>query len=287
VETSCLDRQLYPFAGQEFEVDGARLHYVDEGSGRPVVFVHGTPTWSFLWRRQLRELASSHRVVAADNLGFGLSAKPAEADYSPAAHARRLGQLIDALELRDVTLVVHDFGGPIGLHYALKEPQNVRSLVLLNTWLWSNEGNRTVQATSRLFGGPLGRFLYLRMNFSARFLLPGAFADRSRLSPEVHAHYLGPFADASQRLAPWVLARELTRSNDWYDGLWSQRELLAGLPTMIVWGLKDRLMPAGHLQRWQEALPQAQVVRLPEVGHFPHEEAPEELNRHLRGFLVS
>src|SRR5690625_290701 len=276
METEWLDRNLYPFARHDFEVDGARMNYVDEGSGRPILFVHGTPTWSFLWREQMRELSSDYRVIAPDHLGFGLSDKPAHADYTPKAHARRLQALIEELGLEDLTLVVHDFGGPVGLHCVLSNPSKARGVVLLNTWLWSNAGNRQVESSSRLLGGPVGRFLYVRMNFSARVLLPGAFANRQLLSREVHGHYLGPFRESGERHAPWVLAGELTRSNDWYEELWEEREALNGMPALIVWGMKDRLMPAAHLERWQQALPHAQVVQLNGAGHFPQEEAPTE-----------
>jgi haloalkane dehalogenase len=282
-----VDRQLYPFEPRRFAVDGHAMSYVDEGSGAPVVLVHGTPTWSFLWRDAIRALSVGHRVVAPDHLGFGLSDKPADADYTPAAHARRLQALIEHLGLEVVTLVVHDFGGPIGLHHALTRPQSVARVVLMNTWLWSNEGDRSVEGASRLFASPLGRLLYLRLNLSPRALLPSAFADRRRLGRDVHAHYLAPFADPSQRLAPWVLARELTASNAWYEELWARRGLLADKPALVLWGMKDRPMPPRHLERWRQALPHAQVVELPEAGHFVTEEAGPAVSESLAAFLDS
>lgn len=280
-----VDPVLYPFRPESFPVDGHALSYVDVGEGPPVVLVHGTPTWSFLWRDLIRELAQDHRVIAPDHLGFGLSDKPVRADYSPAAHARRLQALLEHLGLGRHSLVVHDFGGPIGLEHALMEPDALHRLVLTNTWLWSNAGDRSVESASRLLGGAVGRLLYLRFNLSPRVLVPAAFGERRRLRPEVHRHYLAPLASPSERWAQWRLVGELTASNDWYDGLWQARAALADKPALILWGMRDRLMPPRHLARWREALPQAQVVEFPTAGHFVLEEAGDEAVGLIARFL--
>ena len=133
-----VDREAYPFRSRFIELaSGRRVHYIDEGEGDVVLFVHGTPTWSFEWRHVIRALARTHRCVAMDNLGFGLSDRPRDFDYCPESHARMLRAFVERLGLNDVTLVVHDFGGPIGLPLALHEPSIVRRLVVFNTWMWS------------------------------------------------------------------------------------------------------------------------------------------------------
>jgi pimeloyl-ACP methyl ester carboxylesterase len=283
--TLAVDRTMYPFRPHHLEVEGGRLHYVDEGEGPPVVLVHGTPVWSFVYRRLIADLSATHRVVAPDHLGFGLSDKPADADYRPAAHARNLERLIEALGLRDVVLVVHDFGGPIGLSYAVEHPENVRALVLLNTWMWSLAGTPAERA-SRLLSGAVGRFLYRRLNLSPRVLVPALFADRSRLTPEIHRHYVDAFPSPAERQAPWVFARELMGSSDWYEGLWRRRDRLAGLPALVLWGMKDSAFRPDALARWRDALPGARVVELPDAGHFVQEEAPEDVAREIRRLLA-
>ncbi|MBC7174571.1 MAG: alpha/beta fold hydrolase, partial [Polyangiaceae bacterium] len=199
-----LDRALYPFALRTHRTDEGAMSYVDEGSGHPILFVHGTPSWSFEWRHSIAALRASHRVVAPDHLGFGLSEKP-DADYTPADHSRRLLELVRALDLHDITLVLHDFGGPIGLPIALEEPARVRSLVLVNTWAWAHGDDPTVGRISRLVASPLGRFLYRRLNASPRWLVPASFGDRKKLTPIIHRHYVAPFASPEDRMAPWVL----------------------------------------------------------------------------------
>ncbi|GJG89143.1 haloalkane dehalogenase [Gemmatimonadetes bacterium T265] len=273
-----VDVAAYPFRPRAFDSGEGRLSYVDEGTGPPVVLVHGTPTWSFLYRRLIpRLVAAGHRVIAPDHLGFGLSGHPADADYRPEAHARRLAALLDALDLRAITLVLHDFGGPIGLAYALDRPARIARLVLLNTWGWALDGDPRIARGSRLAAGPLGRFLYTRLNASPRWLLPAGFADRACLTPAVHAQYLAPFPDAATRAPLWALARALLDSGPWYDGLWERRARLAAVPVRLVWGMRDPAFGPAYLARWQNALPHARAVALPDVGHFVPDEAPDAL----------
>jgi len=281
-----VNRNLYPFRSHWLEVVGERMHYVDEGTGPVVVMVHGTPTWSFLYRELIRELSKSYRVIAPDQIGFGLSDKPAGWSYRPEDHARNVSTLIERLELSDIALVVHDFGGPIGLSYALEHPDNVRALVLFNTWMWSLEGTAAEKA-SRFMGGPIGRFLYRRMNLSPRVLVRAAFGDKRKLTREVHRHYIEAFPSPERRQAPWVLARELIGSTEWYEGLWRRRERLAGKPALLLWGMKDPTFGPDALERWKEALGNARVVEFPDAGHFVLEEVPDQPAREIAAFLAT
>jgi haloalkane dehalogenase len=266
------------------EVDGGRMHYLDEGEGPAIVLVHGTPTWSFLYRHLIRDLAEAHRVIAPDHLGFGLSDKPESLDYRPESQARNLATLIERLGLKDIVLVVHDFGGPIGLSYAIDHPENVRALVLFNTWTWSLAGT-PAEKMSRLMSGPLGRFLYKRLNFSPKVLLKAVFADRSKLTRTVHRHYTDVFPTPAERHAPWVFARELIGSGDWYEDLWHRLGPIASKPALLLWGMRDSAFGPEALARWKGALPNARVVEFPDAGHFVQEEAPAEAVREIREFL--
>lgn len=231
MKTTWLDENMYPFRRHTLEVaPSEEIHYLDEGQGEAIVFVHGTPTWSFVWREFIKELSSEYRCIAPDHLGFGLSSKPEQADYTPQAHASRLQKLIARLHLRDLTLVVHDFGGPIGLPYALHHTSNVKRVVVMNSWMWSLAGNKAVEMASGFLAGPVGRFLYRRLNFSPKVLLKAAYADKSKLTSQIHDHYRAPFPTPSTRQAPWILARELTASSEWFESLWSKREALDGIP---------------------------------------------------------
>ena len=257
------------------------MHYVDEGEGRPILFVHGTPSWSFEWRHALSRLRQHARVIAVDHLGFGLSDKPQAAGYTPQDHARRLLAFVRALDLHELTLVVHDFGGPIGLPVALEDRERVRCLVVLNSWAWPHAADPRIRRLSRIVASPLGRLLYLGLNASPRWLIPASFARREALTPSVHRHYLGPFARRSERTAPWVLGVELAGSDAYYATLWERRAELRHVPSSLVWGERDPAFGPSYLERWREMLPNARVHALP-VGHFPQEEAPDAVLEALR-----
>lgn len=300
-------RPGYPFASRFVDLPAGRLHYVDEGpvsesgsaagtgaeqgAGRPgtgtLLFVHGTPTWSYEWRHLIGALRGTHRCVAPDHLGFGLSQRPKDFPYAPEDHARNLLAFVRALDLKDLTLVVHDFGGPIGLPVALEEPARVKRLVVINSWMWSFEGDADMEKKARVAGGALGRFLYRYGNFSLKVLTPYAYGDRRKLTPEIHRQYLDRFPDRWSRGAVlWALARSLLGSSAFYRSLWDRRSSLAPLPALIVWGRKDRAFEPRLLARWKEALTRARVVEMPESGHWPHEEEPEAVIAALREFLA-
>lgn len=283
-----LDRSEYPFRSRWLRLpSGEAMHYVDEGEGEAVLFVHGTPTWSFEWRHLIRAVSGRFRCIAPDHLGFGLSDRPRDGAYTPEWHARNLAAFVEAVGVERLTLVVHDFGGPIGLPLALQSRRRVARLVLLNTWLWSVRGDRAMERVARLIGGRLGRWLYERLNFSLRVIMPQAWADRSALTAETHAQYLAPFPDAWSRGAVlWRLAQSLLGSSSYYESLWQRSAMLRELPALIVWGTKDPAFRPHHLARWREALPEARVVELP-AGHWPHEERPEEVGAEVGCFVES
>lgn len=278
-----LDPALFPFSPKEFHTPEGTLRYLDEGAGRPVLLVHGTPSWSFEWRAQVAALAKTHRVIAPDHLGFGRSDKPTDpAVLRPEDHAARLLALVDALDLRDLTLVLHDFGGPIGAPVALDRPERVRAVVVMNTWMWAHGDAPRIRWMSRLVGSALGRWLYLRLNASPRWLVPSSFGDRRALTANAHAHYLGPFADPSARVSAWTLGVRLAGSDPFYATLWARRDVLREKLTQVLWGMADPAFGPDYLARWRAAFPRATVTALPGVGHFPQEEAPDAVVEVLR-----
>jgi haloalkane dehalogenase len=289
MELPWLDRAAYPFAHNTLAVDGGRMHYVDEGEGEPILFVHGTPMWSFLYRHQIRDLSRSHRCIAPDHLGFGLSDKPAGWGYSFAGHGRNLAALIEHLGLRRFTLVAHDVGGPIGLSYALEHPGQVARLMVMNSFLWPLRGRFALAPApvGWLASGPLGRLLILQMNAEARGLLPLVYGDRARLTPEIHRQYIGPFPRPADRHGILAFAQQVLSGASWCEELWRQRAALADLPATIVWGMRDPLFGPRFLTRWREALPGAEVVELAGAGHFVQEEEPAAVVGALRRLLAA
>ncbi len=222
--------------------------------------------------------------MAIDHLGFGLSDKPADFAGTPARHAQMLAEFVEKLGLEDITLVVHDFGGPIGLGWANQHPDKVKRVVLFNSWLWETKSNPEVQKIDKLINSWLGRFLYLNMNFSPKVLLKKGFADKEKLSKEVHQHYLKPFPNKASRQGPYQLARALAGSSDWYQQQWELLDKLEDKQWLILWGIKDEFLRPEFLQRWQARLPQARVETF-DCGHFVQEEAIAPVLKVMEAFL--
>lgn len=265
----------FPFAPKRIALRDGDMSVVDEGSGVPLVFVHGTPTWSFLWRSAVGTLRDRARCIAVDHLGFGLSDRPADADGSLRAHARRLGEVIDTLELDRVVLVVHDVGGPIALSWAADNPERVSGIVLLNSFVRSPalDANWLAGAMLRFFASRPGNWLYRTLGVSQRALLPAAF---HRAQPATIATYQSMFPDSASRsvmaqIPALLIGREL-------EELRPRLASLADLPVEIVWGDDDQLLPAACLETVTQCFPNAAVAHCAACGHFPQEEAPDAVN---------
>ena len=279
--------EAYPFTNRWMSLPAGRMHYVDEGRGpATIVLVHGTPTWSYEWRHVITALASRYRIIAPDHLGFGLSDRPANGAFTPEWHAANFAAFMDQLAPGPVTLVVHDYGGPIALGVALQRPEMVERVVIVNSWMWSFEDDREMKARGSIAGGMIGRFLYRWANFSLRVLMPGAYGDRARLTPAIHRVYLDRFQDRWSRGAVlWPLARALNGSSAFFQDLWQRRQRLADRPILIVWGMKDTAFRPHQAERWSSAFPHARVVRLDGAGHWPHEEDPAAVSAAIESFV--
>jgi len=271
---SWLDRSLWPWAGRPLPTSQGRVHVTEVGSGPPVLFVHGTPTWSIDWRHVIADLQADHRCIALDHLGFGLSERPEHAGYRPQDHAARFSQVADALDLRDVTVVVHDFGGPVALPWVLDHLDRVQRLVVLNSFAWPLQA-RSERVAAAIAGSLVGRLLYRWLNASLRLLVPSAWADRSKLTPPLHQQLLAPFSrPADRERVLWALARALLASEPFYRQLESRLPALRDTPVDVIWGLADPTFGPAHKERWRALVPHARVLELDGVGHWPHEEAP-------------
>lgn len=270
-----LDRAEYPFASNYVELPAGKMHYIDEGVGDPIVMVHGNPGWSFEFRNIIKALSQTHRCIAPDHLGFGLSEKPFDWNYLPENHANNLELFLESLQLENITLVVNDWGGPIGLSYAIKHPEKIKKLVILNTWMWSVEKDPYYQKFSGFMGGGFGRFMIKNFNFFGKVVVKKAVGNKKKLDREIHKHYYKHLATKKDRKGCYVFPKEIIGSSKWLDGLWKQRAIINAIPTTIIWGMKDIAFREQELNCWVEHWNEPKVIKLEEVGHFPQEEAPQ------------
>jgi haloalkane dehalogenase len=282
-------RVHYPFASHFRTIDGLQYHYLDEGQGdQPIVCVHGNPTWSFYYRRILHDLRDQQRVLAVDHIGCGLSEKPVAYNYTLAQHTPNLVQWLDHLDLHQVLMIVHDWGGAIGLGAALQRPERVGKLLLLNTGAFPPPYVPLRIAACRLPW--LGSWAIRHLN---AFAYPATFMaiDRlKRLAPEAKAGLLAPYDSPGHRVAIDAFVRDipLGRTHPTYrtlEELESKLPELSRLPIRIVWGMKDWCFRPECLDRFLRAWPDAHVQRLDDVGHYVMEEAPQEVVDQVRQLL--
>ena len=280
-----LDKTEYPFSPNYFNINGCNLHYIDEGKGETILFVHGTPSWSFDFRNIIKSLKSSYRCIAIDHIGFGLSDKPENYDYSTQNHSRTLEKFVFDRQLENLTLVVHDFGGPIGLNFAIHNSDKVRNIVILNSWLWSSQDDPDFIKLIKVLKSPLLPFLYRYFNFSPRFILPSSFGDQ-KLSKQLLRHYTRPFADNTQRNGTVAFAKSLLNDQEWFEELWNKSESISAKPTLIVWGMKDPVLKPKYMDKFISGFKNSVYVKLESSGHFPQEEQPETVTSSIINFLI-
>ncbi|MEV6201154.1 haloalkane dehalogenase [Streptomyces sp. NPDC051771] len=270
------DPSLYPFTSRWFDSSAGRVHYVDEGVGPPIVFCHGSPTWSFLYRDIVKELRGRYRCIAVDYLGFGLSERPAGYGYTIAEHTAVLGELIDHLRLDDFVLMGQDWGGPIGLGAAVPRADRVRGIVLGNTAFWPIEqlANRafSVVMSSR----PLQRRILERNLLVERFLL-GRGGPALTAAEADHYRMAQPTEEARRGLA--AMPGEIRAARPLLEDL--ARDVPARLgakPALAIWGMRDVVFrPRACLPRVRSAFTRLDVVELRHAKHFIQEDAPGEI----------
>lgn len=280
-----LDKKEYPFKSNYIDLDAGRMHYIDEGEGSPLVMIHGTPSWSFLYRNLIKVLRKKHRCIAIDMLGFGLSDKPENWSYKPRAHAANFEQLMEHLQLKDVTLLVHDFGAPIGLAYAIQHPENVKNIVMLNSWTWSLSKHQSFSKKSKLLVGPLGKFLHSKLNVSADVLIHELFEDEENMPEPIKEQYIKALGNPHDSVRNLACARELVGVSKWYDELWKSRRKIQDIPTLILWGKRDRLIKLEALQSWKKFFHECYVIPFEDSGHFLQEENAAEIASYVSNFM--
>jgi cis-3-alkyl-4-acyloxetan-2-one decarboxylase len=280
----------FPYQARFVAAGDVRLHYVDEGprDAPPLLFAHGNPTWSYLWRHSIAELsAAGHRCVAFDHMGFGRSDKPPRMSaYTLERHVDNALTVIDALDLRDVTLVAHDWGGPIGLGALLERSDRVRALVLMNTWAW--ELPSFLPPFIREFRTEgLGEILALGGNLFVESI-PGAMARRDT-DPVMMEAYRAPFPDYWSRVAMLAFQRAipLTERDHSAPLMASIHQRLPQLqvPVLLVWGMRDPVFQPVFLDQWREVFPQADVAEFPDASHLVVEDRPDAVTGAIERFL--
>ena len=282
----------FPYRARFVEAGGVRLHYVDEGprDAPPLLFLHGNPTWSYMWRRPIALLTEhGHRCVAIDHMGFGRSDKPARAGaYRLARHIDNLVAAIDELDLRDATLVAHDWGGPVGFGALLRRPERFSRAVVMNTWAWELPSFLPPFLREFRTDG-LGEVLALAGNLMVE-AIPGGMARRDP-DPLMMEAYRAPFPDYWSRLGTLAFPRDIPITER-DPSTAAMAEVHAGLPgldlpLLVIWGMRDPVFQPVFISQWLELFPEAEVVELPDASHFLVEDRPDDVAEALHRFVTT
>ncbi len=270
------------------------MHYVDEGDrdAPPVLMLHGNPTWSFYWRRLIKALSATHRVVAPDHIGCGKSDKPDDDTYSYRLAERidDVEHLVERLGLRDITLAVHDWGGMIGMGWAHRHPDLVARLVILNTAAFPMPATKRLPASLRLARNTKAGALLVRgFNAFARGATRLAVT-RTKLAKEIRDGLCAPYDSWDHRRAVLRFVQDipLEESDPSFSVVREVGENLhqfRELPMLICWGERDFVFDDHFLKVWESTFPEAEVHRFSDCGHYVLEDAPEEIEHLVRNFL--
>lgn len=280
-------RQEYPFTPKSIDLDGLRYSYIDEGKGPTILFVHGNPTWSFAWRNLVKELSPHFRCVAVDHIGMGLSDKPSDYGYRIGQHIDNLVRFVEQLNLTDVTLVGHDWGGCIGMGAAAKLPSRFRRFVMMNTAAFRSKRIPFRIAVCRIpVFGPLA---VRGLNGFSRAAITMAVSHHDRMTPAIKQGYLFPYNSWNNRIAVQRFVEEipLQPSHPSYQTLLDVENGLAQFrefPWLFFWGEKDWCFTTEFLKEWEQRFPGASTVRFADAGHYVFEDAFERIAPRLKEF---
>ncbi len=287
------DASQYPFIGHALNIDGFRLHYLDEGAGGPVVMLHGNPTWSFTYRHLVLALRGDYRVIVPDHIGCGLSEKPDRKryPYTLDRRVRDLDELLERIGVREkVTLVLHDWGGMIGMAWAHRRPERVGRLVVLNTAAFHMPAGKKLPWSLWLCRNtPAGPLLVRGLN-AFSFAAVRWCVTRRPLTREARAGYLAPYDSWRNRVAVLRFVQDIPlRPGDPSYKLVSEVQAsldrFRDLPMLICWGEKDFVFDRHFLDEWRRRFPEAEVHAFADAGHFVLEDAGEEIVPLVRDFL--
>lgn len=280
-------RDVYPFDSRWFRSADGIMHYIDEGSGPVLLMVHGNPTWSFAWRHLIRKLSDHYRVIAIDHLGCGFSEKPSAGPYSLDGHIRRLQQLVETLNLNDISLFAHDWGGAIGMGCAGRLPERFGRFVLMNTAAYRSTRIPLRIALCRI--PILGAFGMQALNlFSAAAI---RMAVTRPLGSAAKAGFLAPYDSWENRTAVKEFVHDipLKPGHRSYRTLVEVEESLSqqhDKPMQLIWGMKDWCFSPEFLQEFRDRFPTAKVHEIADAGHYVFEDAADEVLNVSRQFLT-
>jgi pimeloyl-ACP methyl ester carboxylesterase len=281
----------FPFAPHYHDINGFQMHFVDEGNGEPIVLVHGDPSWSYLYRNFIPALSQHHRCIVPDHMGMGKSGVPQKPHpYRLQHHIANLESLLLNLDLHNITLVLHDWGGPVGLGSATHHPERIKRLVLMNTWAFAPWPAGPFPRLLEMIRSTRGEKFVLEKNGYLEPALLGTTFHTENLTQLVLDAYRAPFPTPESRLAMLCWSRDIPVSET--DPSYAEMKRIehnlshfATTPTLLVWGMKDPVLSEHVLRMWQHIYPHAVTREIEDASHFLQEDAAERIVSWIEEFL--
>lgn len=284
--------ELYPFKSHFETIGGHQYHYLEEGKGEPVVMLHGNPSWSFYYRELIQKLSPFFHCLAPDHIGCGYSDKPDDSAYSYTLE-QRINDLKEFLEKKGITenihLVVHDWGGIIGMAYAQRYPKSIKKIVLMNTAGFHLPKNKSFPFALRLARTWAGAFAIRAFNaFSSIATVEGV--KRIKLPKKIRNGYTAPYNSWKNRIATLRFVQDvpLRPGDPGYEIITEMQENLhkfRNTPTLIAWGMKDMVFDKHFLETWIQYLPDARVYRFEDSGHYILEDQRDSVGKLILDFF--
>lgn len=282
---------LFPFAPHYYSHRGRDMHYVDEGSGEPIVMLHGDPTWGFLYRNFISPLSQYHRCIVPDHIGMGKSATPQDRSfYRLEQHCANLEALLLHLDLQNITLVLHDWGGPVGLGFATRHPERIKRLVLMNTWAFAPWPGGPFPRLLEIIRSERGEAFVLKRNGYLEPALLGTTHHNEKLTQPIMDAYRAPFPTPESRLAMLCWSRDIPVQET--DVSYAEMKRIeqglpqfSTIPILLVWGMQDPVLSSAVLHQWQQLYPHAMTHEIADASHFLQEDAAERIVPWIAAFM--
>lgn len=280
-----VNKTLFPYKSHFMTLEnGAKIHYIDEGNGQVLLLLHGNPTWSFLYRKIIAGLKDDFRLIAPDYPGFGLSTAPDSYGFTAQEHADTINAFVKKLDLKDITVMVQDWGGPIGFDLAIQQPERIKGFIIGNTWAWPLErtGHKVF---STVMGGWSGQFGAWCCNGIVKFFMTQGVANA--LDDNTMEMYEAPFNDRNERRQTHIFPAQLWDAKAFLANVHEKLLTLADKPALLVWGEKDFAFKKPERERFESIFTNHKTILLKNAGHFIQEDVPDEINQAIKNWYTT
>jgi len=277
----------FPYKAHYQEINGFQMHYVDEGNGEPIVMFHGMPTWAYLYRNFIKVLSKNNRVIVPDQMGFGKSDVPQDKPYVLKQHLDNTTKLLLHLDLHDITLVVQDWGGPIGIGFGVHNPDRIKRLVIMNTSIGVMK-----EGAKPWYQPFVEKGIYESFISNIKGIIKGGIYNKNVIDESMLNAYSAPFPDKESLIGAFAWPKDIPvgdshLSAETMRSIWQNLDALKNKKKILIWGMKDPIFPVKTISWWQKIYPGIKIFEIENGSHFLQEDAPHEIISIIQDFIKS